>query len=98
MADQFHLFRVFDFGRTPRVYILTGSLKANCRLEPTQYRATIWEKREGIKRSPSGLLQRLTCDDAARSRVPTGGPVQHRVRRETSSVAGKETIVAYGWR
>jgi hypothetical protein len=28
-------------GRTPRVYILTGSLKANCRLEPTLYRATI---------------------------------------------------------
>ena len=41
MADQFHLFRVFDFGRTPRVYILTGSLRDNCRLEPTQYRATI---------------------------------------------------------
>ena len=41
MAEQFHLFRVFDFGRTPRVYILTGSLKVNCRLEPTQYRATI---------------------------------------------------------
>jgi Domain of unknown function (DUF3883) len=41
MADTFHLFRVFDFGRTPRVYILTGSLTANCRLEATQYRATI---------------------------------------------------------
>jgi hypothetical protein len=41
MAEQFHLFRVFDFGRTPRVFILTGSLRANCRLEPTQYRATI---------------------------------------------------------
>jgi hypothetical protein len=41
MADKFHLFRVFDFGRTPRVYILTGSLKENCRLEPTQFRATI---------------------------------------------------------
>jgi len=41
MAEQFHLFRVFDFGRTPRVYILTGSLKENCQLEPTQYRATI---------------------------------------------------------
>lgn len=41
MADRFYLFRVFDFGRTPRVYILTGSLKENCRLEPTQYRATI---------------------------------------------------------
>lgn len=41
MADQYHLFRVFDFGKVPRVYILTGSLTSNCRLEPTQYRATI---------------------------------------------------------
>ncbi len=41
MTDKFHLFRVFDFGRTPRVYILTGSLKENCQLEPTQYRATV---------------------------------------------------------
>jgi hypothetical protein len=41
MADKFHLFRVFDFGRAPRVYILTGPLKEKCHLEPTQYRATI---------------------------------------------------------
>jgi hypothetical protein len=41
MTDTFHLFRVFDYGRNPRVYILTGSLRSNCRLEPTQYRATI---------------------------------------------------------
>jgi hypothetical protein len=41
MAEQFHLFRVFDFGRTPRAYVLPGSLKEKCRLEPTQYRATI---------------------------------------------------------
>jgi hypothetical protein len=41
MAEAFHLFRVFDFGRTPRAYILTGPLKANFRLEPTQYRATM---------------------------------------------------------
>jgi hypothetical protein len=34
MAEQFHLFRVFDFGRSPRVYILPGSLKAHCHLEP----------------------------------------------------------------
>jgi hypothetical protein len=48
MADQFHLFRLFDFDRSPRVYILTGSLKENCRLVPTQYRATI----RRISRSP----------------------------------------------
>ena len=41
MAEQFHLFRVFDFGRSPRVYILTGSLKANCKLDPIQFRVTI---------------------------------------------------------
>jgi hypothetical protein len=41
MTDKFHLFRVFDFSRAPRVYILTGSLKDNCQLEPTQFRATI---------------------------------------------------------
>jgi hypothetical protein len=40
-ADQYHLFRVFGVGRTPRVYILPGSLRANCWSEPTQYRATI---------------------------------------------------------
>ena len=40
MAAQFHLFRVFDFGREARVYILTGSLKANCKLDPIQFRVT----------------------------------------------------------
>lgn len=41
VAEKFHLFRVFDFARTPRVYILTGSLRSTCRLEPTVFRATI---------------------------------------------------------
>ena len=41
VPERFHLFRVFDFGAEPRVYILAGSLAANCRLEPTQYRATV---------------------------------------------------------
>ena len=41
VADQYHLFRVFDFGKVPRLYILTGPLTANCRLEPTLYRAVI---------------------------------------------------------
>jgi len=40
-AERFHLFRVFDFSRTPRVYILTGSLRTNCQLDPVQFRAVI---------------------------------------------------------
>jgi hypothetical protein len=40
MMENFHLFRVFDFARIPRVYILTGSLRSTCRLEPTVFRAT----------------------------------------------------------
>jgi len=41
MPDQFQLFRVVDFGRGPRAYVLAGSLQTNCRLEPTQFRAAI---------------------------------------------------------
>jgi hypothetical protein len=41
MPDRFHLFRVFDFGRSPRAYILAGSLRERCCLEPTLYRATL---------------------------------------------------------
>jgi hypothetical protein len=39
--EQFHLFRVFDFGKRPRAYILTGSLSRNCRLEPALFRAVV---------------------------------------------------------
>jgi hypothetical protein len=38
---QYQLFRVFDFGRSPRLYILQGSLREVCRLEPVMYRALI---------------------------------------------------------
>lgn len=40
-AEQFQLFRVFDYGRATRIYILHGALTANCHLEPMLYRATI---------------------------------------------------------
>lgn len=36
---QFQLFRVFDFGQDPRLYILHGSLSESCRLDPVLYRA-----------------------------------------------------------
>jgi hypothetical protein len=41
VKERFHLFRVFDFARKPRAYILTGSLRTTCRLEPMVFRATI---------------------------------------------------------
>lgn len=41
IPHQFQLFRVFDFGRTPRLYILHGSLRKLCQLEPVLYRAVI---------------------------------------------------------
>jgi hypothetical protein len=40
-AEKFHLFRVFNFAQRPRVYVLSGSLRCRCRLEPTAFRATI---------------------------------------------------------
>lgn len=40
-AAKFHLYRVFDFSRSPRVYVLQGALSKVCRLEPMQFRAVI---------------------------------------------------------
>ena len=41
VPDQYHLYRVFDFSRSPRLYILQGSLDTLCQLEPIQFRATL---------------------------------------------------------
>jgi hypothetical protein len=41
IPQQYHVYRVFNFGRSPRLYILHGSLREVCRLEPVLYRAAI---------------------------------------------------------
>jgi len=41
IPDQFHLFRVFNLGREQQIYILNGSLKILCQLEPVLFRAVI---------------------------------------------------------
>ncbi len=41
VPNQYQLFRVFDFGKTPRIYILHGSLRELCQLEPVLYRAVV---------------------------------------------------------
>jgi hypothetical protein len=41
IPQQYQLFRVFDFGRSPRLYILHGSLRELCQLEPVLYRAVV---------------------------------------------------------
>jgi hypothetical protein len=38
-AKSYHLYRVFEFGSDPHLYILSGALSEVCRLEPTQFRA-----------------------------------------------------------
>jgi hypothetical protein len=38
---QFRLCRVFDFGRNPRVYVVTGALSREFLLEPVKYRASV---------------------------------------------------------
>jgi hypothetical protein len=41
VADRFRLYRVFDAGRKPRLYVLSGSLGLSCEMQPTLYRATL---------------------------------------------------------
>ncbi|NLX15241.1 MAG: DUF3883 domain-containing protein [Phycisphaerales bacterium] len=40
-GQQYHLYRVFDFSISPRLYVLRGALSATCRLDPVQYCAVI---------------------------------------------------------
>jgi hypothetical protein len=39
--DRFRLYRVFDFSRHPRLFVVTGALSRECRVEPVQYRASV---------------------------------------------------------
>ena len=39
--ERFRLYRVFDFAREPRVYVVGGALSRECRLEPVEFRAII---------------------------------------------------------
>ena len=41
MPDCFHLYRVFKFGESPRVYTLRGPIPKSCQLSPTHYRAFV---------------------------------------------------------
>lgn len=38
-GEQFHLYRLFDFRRQPRLFDLSGPVSSNCRLDPVSYRA-----------------------------------------------------------
>jgi hypothetical protein len=37
VPERFRLYRVFDFARHPRVYVIPGSLTEQCRLEPAVF-------------------------------------------------------------
>jgi len=41
VPQQYHLYRIFNFGHSPQLYILHGSLRQLCQLEPVLYRAMI---------------------------------------------------------
>lgn len=38
-AAEYHVYRLFDFGRSTRLFMLQGSIHRTCELEPVQFRA-----------------------------------------------------------
>jgi len=40
-VDQFHLYRLFNFRKSPRMFLLNGPIAASCLLDPVSYRATL---------------------------------------------------------
>ena len=39
MADQYHLYRLYNFRKQPKLFVLPGSLVATCELQPVSYSA-----------------------------------------------------------
>lgn len=39
--DRYHVYRVFKFREAPRLFSLPGSLRSNCTLDPTGFRASL---------------------------------------------------------
>jgi hypothetical protein len=55
MAVRYYLYRVFDFSRAPKVYVLKGALSKTCQLRATQFLATNrGAPRTGAGASPRG--------------------------------------------
>lgn len=40
--EEFHLYRVFKFRGTPRIFSLSGPLRESCTLDAVQFRARLW--------------------------------------------------------
>ena len=40
-AEQFHLYRLFDFRQAPRMFTLPGAVGAHCQLDPVSFKATL---------------------------------------------------------
>ena len=38
--DQFHLYRLFEFRKAPRLFDMQGAIEQHCRLDPVTYRAS----------------------------------------------------------
>jgi hypothetical protein len=43
-AERYHLYRLFRFGTSPRLYMLQGALSRTCRLEPSRFSARVAER------------------------------------------------------
>ena len=41
LADRYQLYRVFKFRQAPKVFVLSGSIRSSCVLDPVVYRASV---------------------------------------------------------
>lgn len=39
-SSDYHVYRLFDFSKSPRLFTLAGSMRSTCNLDPVQFRAT----------------------------------------------------------
>ncbi|MBL9216962.1 MAG: DUF3883 domain-containing protein [Opitutaceae bacterium] len=39
-SAEYYVYRLFDFSKSPRLFLLNGSMRSTCRLQAVQFRAT----------------------------------------------------------
>ena len=77
-ADRYQLYRLFDFGSSPRLYVLTGALDRTCTLTPTQFRAAVGRATETVDQ---GSIGTSSGNLGKADQTPGSSPLAARSRR-----------------
>ena len=91
IPQQYHLFRAFDFGREPRLYILHDSHWELCQLDPVLYRAVILHRSANSLSRPEEASIPEAPQPPLRAPAAQPGDAPKRTARKYVGVSARRT-------